>query len=340
MYIEPVLAFIRWLRIPWWALWLSYAGLDIVLTLALVWTSGKTKVRMYFEDKLSIVWPLLVLGPSAALYLIIADLGDAMSVEISTLSGLTPFKGDSPEFIITSSLVILLIVVGVEAYSQRRFQRIRPSSWFLSPWYLRLTRMVLFNLPLGYLIGQFVIRLIIQWIALTNFLAAPGVVFSPFFFHSDGFFGLTGVRDIFFQEALLVVLASFLPTPMLIRESRNKHAWQYKALFITAMILSVGWILVIGSLFNSLLESIHGAALAQFAGRDMTSQTIQDLLSYLTDLKRLEILRSIPDKLVWPVGLAGIAVFRTITFVLEIYGTIKPHVDLSRFGSVRSWLSG
>jgi hypothetical protein len=317
---EPVLTFLRGTGWSWVWLWLGYGAFTQGISLLLCWlTGGSENVRAYLSDRVELLWPWLVVAPAPALYIILDTCSIRLSDSITALSGTAPTWGVREVFWPASAVVLALLVLMIDWHSIRRFERVHPDLWFLRPKILIYIRRLLFAFPYGYMIAQFVLRLLLQWITLVRFLRSAGLDYSSLYFHPDGFFGLAVIRDLFFLEAVLVILASFLPTPMLLRESGEGHAWQYRALFLAGVTISLVWIILLSSAFNGLLRELHASAVVEFAGTAAQAESTEALLRQLVDLRRLDIIRQQPQTLVWPVGLTGIASLRAVVFVLELY---------------------
>jgi hypothetical protein len=323
--------------IEWWVFWLVYALLDIIINLLFCYAFGKKqRVREFFKDPLSILWPFLVLGPIAGGYLSVNQTNNNIQINLNKLglnyeSYSIGFQNEQNIFWVT--IVIALII----AISTRvRYEKFKPNIWFSKPKFFGRFRTILFDLPMAYMAIMTLIMLIDQWAVIYNFLSSTWLPGSPF--HIDGLYGINWVYKRVMGQIIIALLISLGPLIMMTREGKQKYSWLYKILFIVGVIIIA---IATFILANKLNEKINFIFLHFFSiyidstpifPSPYQNQDIGYLLQQIILGAQIDRLLTLPKKLVippWIESLLGIRIL--VFFFLEIYGNLAKKYSWPQF---------
>jgi len=209
--------------------------------------------------------------------------------------------------------------------SYRRYREYRPTIWVSRPRCFAIAIVVIFNLPLTVMALTTIVRLIDQWIVLYNFFSSGWLPHVPY--HADNMYGLRWAYDVIIQQVTLVVLLSFAPTIMLLREGEQRYAWIYKGLFLFGIGVVIVLSLTMVRRFDYILDAIHSHFVNLYLGAldDSVpfSAQVSDIqaLQQMLLTQRLSDLIQLPSQTPLPPWLGGLLGFRLI--VLLGYNLLK-----------------
>ena len=279
---------------------------------------GREWIKEFRSDSLSWFWPLTILGMPIALYgitrIVVGEALTSLSDISTTVTHYYLFS--SAEYFQFLPWLISVLVSLTTIYRYRK-QRSKPT-FFSKSQFFTVIRVILFNIPIGFAVISIILFLISFSISLYRFLLDPEIIYNTF--NPDQLYGLKKAYDTAVFMGVILIIISFLPTVMLIRESKEKYNSLYKlgtyigilSSFIIFSILIFQFNFRIGEIKDaayhvSLLSSINSYSLNQNGRVDLFAA-----LLYFNTVKDL------PGSFPVPLWLGSIASIRTIILGYEL----------------------
>jgi len=279
---------------------------------------GREWIKEFQSDSLSWFWPLTILGLPIALYgitrIVVSEALTSLSEISTTVTHYYVFP--SVEYIQFFPWLISILVSLTTIYRYRK-QRSKPT-FFSKSQFFTVIRVILFNIPIGFAIVSVILFLISFSTSLYGFLLDPGITYNTF--NPDQLYGLKKAYDTVVFMGVILIIISFLPTVMLIRESKEKYNSLYKlgtyvgilSSFIIFSILIFQFNFRIGEIKDaayhvSLLSSINSYSLNQNGNGNL-----------LTALLYFNTLKDLPGSFPVPLWLGSIVSIRTIILGYEL----------------------
>ncbi|RMH35305.1 MAG: hypothetical protein D6694_14785 [Gammaproteobacteria bacterium] len=218
---------------------------------------ARERLREFFQDRLSWLWPMTVLAPSTAVYLISKQKIN-LAVKLLHQSGLQisdyrmavfAVMGTSVQHVVWGVAFVLAVGTFI------RYRRRSETTWFSKSITYHFLRTMLFDFVISYV----VLSSALQWIdfatALFRMLKDDSIVYPVF--HSDLLYGLKPAFDATMFLTVLFLIVSLTPTTMLLREKDEKYSWMYYWLVYGCIVIVAitGGILLVQ--FNQRLEAIQ-----------------------------------------------------------------------------------
>jgi hypothetical protein len=309
----------------WWVVWLIYALLDIIINVAFCYGFGKTqRVREFFKDPLSILWPFFVLGPIAGGYIFIHKINGDIQIDLQKIGLHYNNYSLGLQNRQAIFLVVALISLALAISTRIRYERYRTNIWFNKPKIFGRVRTILFDYPMSYMALMTIIKLIDQWIVINNFLASEWLPSVPF--HADGLYGIFWVYERVTTQIIISLVISIGPLIMIVREGQQKYSWIYKLLFSTGAISILIATLFLANRLSYKINEIYSYYITMYLDslqifHDFAQiQDIGFLLHQLLLETQVDRLMKLPNKLIIPQWLEGLIGIRLIFFVFfEIY---------------------
>lgn len=312
-------------NLQWWAFWLIYSVLDIIVNLLFCFSyGGKRRVKIFLSDSLSILWPFFVLGPIAGAYLYITE------SNVETIVHLQKMKVNYANYSISLQqnthlfIIVAILSLGLAISTRMRYEKYRPDIWFSNPKTFGRVRTILFDFPMAYMGIMAIIKLVYQWIVLRNFLSSSWLPVLPF--HVDGLYGINWVYKRIIGQIVLALIVSISPLVMIIREGKQKYSWIYKTLFslgiasitIATFLLARALDQKISSIYTHFVSTYIASLQEVQASAHDTNTT--HLLQQILLTEQMTEATTLPNKLNIPPWLASLISIRIAIFLaLEVY---------------------
>jgi hypothetical protein len=207
-----------------------------------------------------------------------------------------------------------------------RYQRRDGPTWFSKSIPFHLSRVALFDLFLAYMVLSLVAIWLDFSVALHNLLGDPQQVFG--FFAPDLMYGLRPAYSVVTGVSFLLVVLSFMPAVMLLRERRQAYGWIYYGLIYGAVIAVAVLFGFLIFRFNGRIENIHFNALQDVLARidrplDV-SVPANETYQVLVALEYTNVVRWLPDGFPLPRWLEYILGARLLLLTYELYIIFSP----------------
>ncbi len=331
MIYDPLIIALR--PIAWWAFLLIYALFDITLNLIFCYLFGKKqRVREFFKDPLSILWPFFVLGPITGGYIYVNGLLENIQNGFGKI-GLTyeTYSISPPNRHLF--WIIVLISVGLSMSTRIRYEKHRPNIWFNRPKLFGRTRTVLVDFPMAYMAIMILIKIFDQWYVINNFLSSKWLPDIPF--QLDNLYGIHWIYNIVVAQITIALIISLGPLIMMVREGKQKYSWIYKTLFSVAAISIIFASLLLAGKLGHKISAIYEHFASTYIDFLSSSSTApldtSILLQQLIINAQLDRLMTLPQKLILPTWLENLLGIRFAIFLLvEIYPTLANKFSLPK----------
>jgi hypothetical protein len=328
MIFDPLYAIIKSTGIGTVPLALFYGLSFIIAMITMLFISGRQKrVQEYLQDPFGVfLWPFFVLAPIVIGYMSVSDLGSQISKHFLSLG----LNYDIFSLHLAQRQLVfwvILMLAGIEGIENViRYHRNRPKLWLSKPKWLQPISTVLFNIPLGIMALVLVGSLMDQWVTFHRFLTSDWL--PPSAYHPDRMYGLRWVYNILVTHMTIAVFASFSSLFALIRESKQKHSWIYKVIFLVSISCTGLALFTLVEDMNSLFHKINLHFLEMYTYRlelftQLTPKIPPDVsLQRILLLQEISAIAELPTAMPLPSWLTGIIGIRLLIFIPEFYATL------------------
>jgi hypothetical protein len=290
---------------------------------------GIQRWNEFKADSLSWAWPITILLIPTALYgLTRTGINNVVislvkvGIPISAYR-LPPYYwfGDNIQYIIW----VISFVMAMEAFV--RYSRYRTKlTWFSKSAVFHFTRVLLFDFVLSY----FIINIFMLWLDFsTSFLRLlSDNSISYDIFNPDLMYGLKPAYDIVIGISFALVVISFLPTIMLIREKQEKYSFIYYYSIYTGLAVIFIFTGILIYYFNQRLQIIQAAALKNIVdGINLNIKTVppgMNLNQISLGLQYYDLIKSLPNSFPIPFWFENILGFRVLVLIFEFLFLLSP----------------
>jgi hypothetical protein len=313
MFYDPWYDFLSDIGFDWWSIWVFYAIFSNFVDLLFLNIfrkeryGGPQRYKSYLKNPINwLLWPILIMGSSAAIYLITGRTTNSIVNNISNLS--VEVNGLAPEVLDSNSIALLCLVFSgvISTFTLLRHFR-ETELFFTKPRLFGIVRTLFFDFPLAYMLSSSSLKFIYQVILLNRFYRSnwlPDEFLTP-----DNFWGLEWAHKLLIIQITLGVLISIAPLILLARDDiAEKHSKQYLfAPFAFITTISVFLIALFINL-NSMLGRIHNhfytTAVEQRLLYDHASSS-EDMFHSIIAYQDIELITRLPDSVSLPLILEG-----------------------------------
>lgn len=335
MIYDPFIVILKQFGQAWWSFWIIYALFDITINLLLLYSFGgiwwDDRIREFFQDRLSIIWPFMILGPVAGTYVLTYDLGIRIQEQFEII-GMRfvwpPYITNLPRTV----FVVIICASAVVAIATRfRYEKYRPDIWFNNPKLFGRIRTVLFDFPMSIMVLLTSFRLIEQWMLIHAFLSSDWLPPSPY--HPDNMYGLRWLYTIVIIQAVIVILLSFTPSLMMFRVNVPKYAWIYQVLLICGLLSLAVAITILVFDFHIRLGNIYTYQVEMLVDsvdmKVILSPSSQDMLLRQSVISQhLSMILSLPSGFPIPVWFSSLLSLRLVLVLANTYGFLAQRYSL------------
>ncbi|MCB8951378.1 MAG: hypothetical protein H6650_05125 [Ardenticatenales bacterium] len=298
---------------------------DIRILSRLFWhqfrLGGRGRWQEFRADTLSWLWPLTILAVPTFLY------GFTKSSIIESVQGLSQFGivldnyrlplfkmlNDTLQHIVFAAAVIN------SALTFFRYRSRKAPTWFSRSAVFHLTRLLIIDVILGYMLMTMVFTWLDYGTALYSVLSDNSIHYQVL--DPDLMYGLHASYQVIVLLCALLTIISFLPAIMLIREKSQHYNWTYYGLMYAGISASI----ILGSLliyqFHVRLGIIHESALmvvTNSANLDPAQLTSGVGIADLVALRFFSVIRDLPGGFPIPSWITFLVSARSILFSYEL----------------------
>jgi hypothetical protein len=301
------------------------------------WIGAAERHTAFRSDKLSWSWPLTVLFLPTALYGLSRFIVTGAQ-ETLIQAGISLAAHRLPVFFLANDRLQYLIWVAALAFSLDTFYRYarqrKDRTFFSDSTIFNLSRALLFDLFVAYM----VMNVVLVWLDFSTavFSLLRDSQLSYPILHPDMMYGLAAVHKAVLFQAVALLLLSFLPTVMLLREQQQVYSWIYRALFSTSLIIAV---LLIASLiwqFDQRLEEIQAGQLAEVQAQlyldkyaVATGISASDAAEIAANLSYYQVVMTLPGSFPTPGWFDSLFSIRILLLLFELPRLFFPKGKIS-----------
>lgn len=277
--------------------------------------SGVERVNEFRSDILSWLWPITVLAMPIALY------GITRYVITNTTNSLISIgiNLDKYQILPYSYNIQILIWLAVVSASlttiyRYRYQRSKPTFFSRSTIYSSI-RVILFNIPIGYATLNIILTTVSFMVMFYRVLSDNSLSYN--IFHPDQMYGFKISYNTIIGISFILLIISFLPTVILLREKNETYNKIYKLGIYSGIVLTFVSMGTLIYQFGERLESIQNVALQV----DLLNQlnVNKNDIQTLTYLTYYSIVSSFPSRFPVPIWLSSLVSFRALVLGYELF---------------------
>jgi hypothetical protein len=292
---------------------------------------GSIRWREFRDDRLSWLWPITVLALPVIFYgfshlkvdSVLSDLNSA-GINLSQYSFSNPGSWNRN---IKYFVLVFSILVNIPTFLRYQFLR-SEKIWFAKSSVHNLTQTLLFNIPLSYIICMLIFIWADFFIALYRLLGDDQVKYQ--LMHPDLMYGLKSVYDTTIVICLLLLVFSFLPLIIILREKGEKYNQQYRLGVYGGVIVVILLATAIIYQFDQRLDIIQGVGLAKILQNYPSLHIIGNTgnsADTWVGLQYYSIVMQLPAHFPIPAWLGYLISFRVVVLGFELIQLSKTGTD-------------
>lgn len=293
---------------------------------------AQKKYKQFLQDPISISWPLTVLFIPTILY------GITHQVITHTLS--SSFDGGI-DIIRYRTLLFsnnstnlqyyvwgIIIFSTLPTFFRYRYGR-NTKVFFSESIFFNFSRLLLFNIPIGYMVSSVVIMWIDFSIAIYKLLLDTKQEYV--ILHPDSMYGLKPIYDTVILMGFGLIIISLLPSVLLIREKGQNYRWMYYLGMYGGLLTVIVLVGILIYQFDLRLGVIKQSALAQVVPIDYCFDCLKNIDNINTQLKFLyyELILTLPGSFPIPFWFEYVIGARSLFLVYELFIFTSPKSNRS-----------
>lgn len=277
-------------------------------------------LQEFFADKLSWSWPITTLAIPTAIY------GISRGLTTSGILSLTKNGINFHDYIMLPNnnqvqifFWAFAVILGLRTFY--RYQKERSGhTWFSKVWLFSFSRMFLFGFPLSYMI----LNIIYIWAqySVSLFQIFSNDHIQYLIFHPDHMYGLGEVYKTVITMSVFLIVLSFLPSLMLIREKEQRYNKMYYFLIYSGIITLFLLLSLLIIKFDQRLGSIQSDALGKI--QIQIDPSLRPNIGTLTNLAYFSLISTLPRGFPIPAWVSFLLSVRSLALFFEIVKIIFP----------------
>lgn len=293
---------------------------------------AKQRLKEFQSDRLSWLWPATILAIPVGLYgyshIVIEDAIlslNQIDIKFSSYQ-ILPIKNNLQFF-----LWGIAFIVGSSSFFRYQFQSSK-KNWFSKSITHNFIQTLLINIPLTFI----VVSLLFIWINFSLNLGQILIDNSLTYpvFHPDLIYGLDTIYKTIFSLLIIIIIGSFLPTIMIIREKNEKYSKIYYAFIYSGIILlfvSIGSLIY---LFHMRVGAINQQKLMEIylalEKTDILNQVVDTNVAIM-NLYYFSLVSNLPNKFPIPEWVKLLMSIRTVALIYELVKLSTPNMKENLF---------
>lgn len=282
-------------------------------------------LKEFYSDKLSWSWPIT----SLALPILIYGLSRKIAIDGVLSLAKTGIIFDDynalPDYDWMQFFFWgLSLFLSLRTFYRYQKERSKPT-WFSRVWFFSFSRVILFNLPLSYMVLSTIYIWLQYSTSLFLILSSDQIQYTTFY--PDLMYGLGKIYDTVITMGVSLITLSLLPALMLIRERGEKYNKMYYFLIYGGVIILFVLLSILVMKFDQRLGFIRESALNNIQSKIQTD--IPSEIETISNIGYFSLISTLPGSFPVPSWFSFLLSARSIALFFEILRIISPSASES-----------